>query len=76
MMMKRRNLNSGAGTFQGGENLGLPFLQIFKEIDRDSYETDATLFASAVLIKNNTKTGKIFGAGGINPEVLTKSLGF
>jgi methenyltetrahydromethanopterin cyclohydrolase len=61
---------------KASKSYGKPFLQIFKEADRDFYKIDYNLFAPAVLIINNMKTGKIFKAGEINPEVLTKSLGF
>jgi methenyltetrahydromethanopterin cyclohydrolase len=61
---------------KAAKNYGKPFLQIFKEADRDFYKIDSNLFAPAVLIINNVKTGKIFRAGEINPEVLKISLGF
>jgi methenyltetrahydromethanopterin cyclohydrolase len=61
---------------KAAKNYSKPFLQIFKEADRDFYKIDSNLFAPAVLIINNVKTGKIFRAGEINPEVLKKSLGF
>ncbi len=58
------------------KDYGKPFLQIFREADRDFYKIDHGLFAPAVLIINNTKTGKTFKAGQINPKVLSQSLGF
>ncbi len=58
------------------KDYGKPFLKIFKEADRDFYKIDHNLFAPAVLIINSVKTGKIFKAGEINPEVLKESLGF
>ncbi|MDI6905837.1 MAG: methenyltetrahydromethanopterin cyclohydrolase [Candidatus Bathyarchaeia archaeon] len=36
---------------------------------------DPNLFAPAVLIVNNVKTGRIFRAGEIGVETLAKSLG-
>jgi methenyltetrahydromethanopterin cyclohydrolase len=58
------------------KDYGKPFLQIFREADKDFYKIDHGLFAPAVLMINNAKTGKTFKAGKINPEVLTESLGF
>jgi methenyltetrahydromethanopterin cyclohydrolase len=55
---------------------GKPFLQIFREADRDFYKIDHNLFAPALLIINNVKTGRVFKAGEINPKVLAGSLGF
>jgi methenyltetrahydromethanopterin cyclohydrolase len=58
------------------KDYGKPFLQIFREADKDFYKIDHGLFAPAVLMINNAKTGKTFKAGKINPEVLAESLGF
>jgi methenyltetrahydromethanopterin cyclohydrolase len=58
------------------EDYGKPFLQIFREADRDFYKIDHNLFAPAVLMINNVKTGRVFKAGEINPKVLAESLGF
>jgi methenyltetrahydromethanopterin cyclohydrolase len=58
------------------KDYGKPFLQIFKEADRDFYKIDHNLFAPAMLMINNVNTGRIFKAGEINPKVLAKSLGF
>jgi methenyltetrahydromethanopterin cyclohydrolase len=58
------------------EDYGKPFLQIFREADRDFYKIDHSLFAPAVLVVNNAKTGRIFQAGEINPEVLKEAMGF
>jgi methenyltetrahydromethanopterin cyclohydrolase len=58
------------------KDYGKPFLQIFREADRDFYKIDHNLFAPAVLMVNNAKTGKVFKAGEINPKVLAESLGF
>jgi methenyltetrahydromethanopterin cyclohydrolase len=61
---------------KASKSYGKPFLQIFKEADRDFYKIDHGLFAPAVMIINNIKTGKIFRAGEVNPKVLAESLGF
>jgi methenyltetrahydromethanopterin cyclohydrolase len=58
------------------KDYGKPFLQIFREAGRDFYKIDHNLFAPAVIIVNNAKTGNVFKAGEINPEVLEESLGF
>jgi methenyltetrahydromethanopterin cyclohydrolase len=51
-------------------------LQVFCEADRDFYKIDPGLFAPAVLMINNAKTGNTFKAGPINPKVLAEALGF
>jgi methenyltetrahydromethanopterin cyclohydrolase len=58
------------------QDYGKPFLQIFRKADHDFYKIDHNLFAPAVLMVNNAKTGKVFKAGEINPEILAESLGF
>lgn len=58
------------------KDYGKPFLQIFREADRDFYKIDHNLFAPATLIVNNAKTGRVFKAGKLNPDVLLQSLGF
>ena len=58
------------------KDYGKPFLQIFKEADRDFYKIDHNLFAPATLMVNNLKTGRVFKAGAANPKVLSQSLGF
>ena len=58
------------------KDYGKPFLQIFREADKDFYKIDHGLFAPAVIMINNSKTGRTFKAGQINPKVLAQSLGF
>ncbi len=58
------------------KDYGKPFLQIFREADKDFYKIDHNLFAPAVIMINNVKTGRTFKAGKINPKVLSESLGF
>ena len=55
------------------KDYGKPFLQIFKEADRDFYKIDHNLFAPATLTINNVKTGRTFRAGKINVEALKES---
>lgn len=52
---------------------GKPFLQIFREADKDFYKIDHNLFAPAVLMVNNAKTGNVFRAGRINEKALRES---
>jgi methenyltetrahydromethanopterin cyclohydrolase len=54
---------------------GKPFIEILKEANYDFYKIDPSLFAPAVLIITNVKTGRVFKAGEINSETLAKSLG-
>jgi methenyltetrahydromethanopterin cyclohydrolase len=58
------------------KDYGKPFLQIFRDADRDFYKIDHALFAPAVLMINSCKSGNVFKAGQINPSVLAESLGF
>jgi len=55
---------------------GEPFIEIFKEANYDFYKIDPNLFAPAVLIVNNMKTGRVFKSGQINVETLIESFGF
>jgi methenyltetrahydromethanopterin cyclohydrolase len=60
---------------KASKSYGKPFIEILKEADSDFYKIDSTLFAPAVLIINNTRTGRVFKAGEINAEILKRSLG-
>jgi methenyltetrahydromethanopterin cyclohydrolase len=51
------------------------FLDIFKEAGFDFYKIDPDIFAPAVVVVNNPRTGKIFSAGRLDIEVLKNSLG-
>jgi methenyltetrahydromethanopterin cyclohydrolase len=51
------------------------FLEIFKEAGFDFYKIDPDIFAPAVIILNNIKTGKTFRAGSLDIEVMKGSLG-
>ncbi len=57
------------------KSYGKPFLEIFKEANYDFYEIDSNLFAPAVLIINNVKTGSVFKAGKISIEIFKRSMG-
>lgn len=54
---------------------GKSFSKIFREAKYDFYKIDPGLFAPAVVIINNMKTGRIFRAGEINADVLAMSFG-
>jgi methenyltetrahydromethanopterin cyclohydrolase len=58
------------------KDYGKPFLQIFREADRDFYKIDHNLFAPATLVINNIKTGRTFSVGQKNFEALKASFGF
>ncbi len=51
------------------------FLDIFKEAGFDFYKIDPNIFAPAVVVVNNFKTGKTFRAGSLDVEVMKGSLG-
>jgi methenyltetrahydromethanopterin cyclohydrolase len=61
---------------RASKDYGKPFLQIFREADRDFYKIDHNLFAPATLIVNNIKTGRTFSIGQKNFEALKESFGF
>jgi len=58
------------------EGYGKPFMEIFKEAGYDFYKIDPGLFAPAVFVLNNAKTGKTFRAGKIDVDVFKKSIKF
>jgi methenyltetrahydromethanopterin cyclohydrolase len=51
------------------------FIDIFKEVGFDFYKLDPNIFAPAVVVVNNLKTGRSFRAGSLDIEVLKGSLG-
>jgi len=57
------------------QSYGKPFIEIFKEAGYDFYKVDPGLFAPAVLVVNNVKTGNTFRAGRINIDVFKRSIG-
>ena len=58
------------------KSYGRPFIEIFKEANYDFYQIDSGLFAPAVLIVTNAKTGSIFKVGEVNVELFRRSIGF
>ncbi|MCL6578651.1 MAG: methenyltetrahydromethanopterin cyclohydrolase [Candidatus Bathyarchaeota archaeon] len=57
------------------EDYGKPFMEIFKEANYDFYKIDPNLFAPAVVIVNNIKSGCTFRDGEINIKALMESFG-
>ncbi len=51
------------------------FLEIFKEAGFDFYKIDPNIFAPAIIIVNNLRTGKTFRAGNLDVPVMKDSLG-
>jgi methenyltetrahydromethanopterin cyclohydrolase len=68
----KRLLNKAPAS--ASKSYGKPFTEIFKEADYDFYKIDPGLFAPAVFVINNSKTGKTFRAGKIDVEVFKKSI--
>jgi methenyltetrahydromethanopterin cyclohydrolase len=56
------------------KSYGKPFMEIFKEAGYDFYKIDPGLFAPAVFVINNSKSGKTFCAGKTDVEVFKKSI--
>jgi len=52
------------------KSYGKPFIEIFKEASYDFYKIDPGLFAPAVLVVNNAKTGSTFKAGKIDVDCV------
>jgi methenyltetrahydromethanopterin cyclohydrolase len=51
------------------------FLDIFKEAGFDFYEIDPNIFAPAIVVVNNMRTGKVFRAGTLDVDTLKGSFG-
>jgi len=66
----------GKAPSKASEAYGKPFMQIFKEANYNFYKIDPDLFAPAILVVNNVKTGNTFEVGEINVEALKQSFGF
>lgn len=54
---------------------GRPFAEIFRSVGQDFYKIDPKVFAPAKMTIVNRRTGKVFAAGRINAEILSKSIG-
>ncbi len=53
---------------------GKPFLETFKAANYDFYKIDKGMFAPAVVVINDMRTGKLVSYGKTNIEVIKKSL--
>jgi len=58
------------------KDYGRPFYEIFKSVGGDFYKIDPGIFAPALIVVNDVRTGITYKAGRINNEMLKKSLGF
>lgn len=54
---------------------GQPFYDLFKSVGFDFYEVDRLLFSPAEVIISHLESKTVSRAGGLNPEVLKRSLG-
>jgi len=61
---------------KASKDYGRPFLEIFKAAGYDFYKIDPNIFAPAIVMVNNLKTGNTFKAGEINLNALKESFGF
>jgi methenyltetrahydromethanopterin cyclohydrolase len=61
---------------KASKDYGRPFLEIFKAAGYDFYKIDPNIFAPAVVMVNNLKTGNLLKAGEINLNALKESFGF
>ncbi len=55
------------------KDYGKPFRQIFKDVKYDFYQIDPHLFAPAVALVTEIKSGKTYRAGALNVDLLEKS---
>ncbi|MFX1487335.1 MAG: methenyltetrahydromethanopterin cyclohydrolase [Promethearchaeota archaeon] len=58
------------------KDYGRPFYEIFKSVGGDFYKIDPGIFAPALIVVNDMRTGVTYKAGHINSGTLKKSLGF
>lgn len=58
---------------KASKDYGKTFLEIFKAANYDFYKIDPDLFAPAVVVVNNIKTGSMFKFGEINVGALAES---
>lgn len=58
---------------KASKRYGKPFIEIFKEANYDFYKIDPNLFAPAVIVVNNMKTGTTFRSGELNVDALVGS---
>jgi len=56
------------------KDYGKPFREIFKEANYNFYNIDPALFAPAVIMVNNVKTGSFIKAGNVNVDLIKQSI--
>jgi methenyltetrahydromethanopterin cyclohydrolase len=56
------------------KDYGTPFYEIFERYDRDFYKIDPLLFSPAEVWLTSATSGKSYHTGGVNADVLRKSL--
>jgi methenyltetrahydromethanopterin cyclohydrolase len=56
------------------KDYGTPFYEIFERYDKDFYKIDPLLFSPAEVWLTSVTSGRTYHAGGVNVEVLTRSL--
>ncbi len=56
------------------KDYGKPFREIFKEANYNFYNIDPALFAPAVIMVNNVKTGLFIKAGNVNVDLIKQSI--
>lgn len=56
------------------KDYGTPFYDIFERYDRDFYKIDPLLFSPAEVWLTSVQSGRTYHAGGVNVEVLKRSL--
>ncbi|MBN1569508.1 MAG: methenyltetrahydromethanopterin cyclohydrolase [Acidobacteria bacterium] len=59
---------------ESSKDYGTPFYDLFKRYKGDFYQIDRMLFSPAQVIINNTRSGRSFRAGRLNPSLLLSSL--
>lgn len=57
------------------KDYGKPFYEIFKAAGFDFYKIDPNLFAPAMIMVNNIRTGNTFKAGDFNSRILAQTIG-
>jgi methenyltetrahydromethanopterin cyclohydrolase len=53
---------------------GRKFVDIFRSVNEDFYKIDPAIFAPAVVMVSNIRTGSTFSSGRINNDVLRFSI--
>jgi methenyltetrahydromethanopterin cyclohydrolase len=56
------------------KDYGKPFCEIFKEANHNFYNIDPALFAPAVVMVNNVKTGSFIKEGYVNVDIIKRSI--